>query len=141
MYRTYINPYQELRAAERKLSVYVDNLEQLVARRTAEISQANDSLMRNLDYAKNILLALLPTSFPVVKGTEFAAKYMPCEKVGGDFYNVFRLDDQNIGVLIGDVAGHGVSAAMINVFINQNIFFKKCSMTGGNRYLLPGVSL
>ena len=38
---------------------------------------------------------------------------MPCEKVGGDFYNVFRLDDQNIGVLIGDVAGHGVSAAMI----------------------------
>ena len=130
-------PYQELRAAERKLSVYVDNLEQLVARRTAEISQANDSLMRNLDYAKNILLALLPTSFPVVKGTEFAAKYMPCEKVGGDFYNVFRLDDQNIGVLIGDVAGHGVSAAMINVFINQNIFFKKVFDDGRQQIFSP----
>ena len=78
-------PYQDLRTAERKLSVYVDNLEQLVAIRTDEITQANRSLMRNLDYAKNILLALLPASFPVIKGTEFAAKYMPCEKVGATF--------------------------------------------------------
>jgi sigma-B regulation protein RsbU (phosphoserine phosphatase) len=130
-------PYQDLRTAERKLSVYVDNLEQLVAIRTDEITQANRSLMRNLDYAKNILLALLPASFPVIKGTEFAAKYMPCEKVGGDFYNVFRLDEQNVGILIGDVAGHGVSAAMINVFINQNIFFKKEYDDGRQQIFTP----
>ncbi len=130
-------PYQDLHTAERKLSVYVNNLEQLVAQRTAEISEANKNLLRNLDYAKNILLALLPTSFPVVKGTEFAAKYMPCEKVGGDFYNVFKLDEQNIGILIEDVAGHGVSAAMINVFINQNIFFKKEYDDGRQKIFTP----
>ncbi len=130
-------PYQNLREAERKLSVYVDNLEQLVATRTAEITAANESLMNNLDYAKNILLALLPTDFPVIEGMEFSAKYMPCENVGGDFYNVFKLDDENIGVLIGDVAGHGVSAAMINVFINQNIHFKKEYDDGRQKIFTP----
>ena len=108
-----------------------------MAIRTDEITQANRSLMRNLDYAKNILLALLPASFPGIKGTEFAAKYMPCEKVGGDFYNVFRLDEQNVGILIGDVAGHGVSSARINVFSNQNIFFKKEYDDGRQQIFTP----
>lgn len=130
-------PYQELRAAESQLSVYVNNLEQLVTQRTAEITAANQSLMKNLEYARNILLALLPTTFPNVKGVEFAARYMPCEKVGGDFYNIFKLDDERIGILIGDVAGHGVSAAMINVFINQNINFKKEYDDGRQKVFTP----
>jgi len=130
-------PYQELRAAEGKLSVYVNNLEQLVDQRTAEITAANQNLMKNLEYARNILLALLPSTFPNVKGMKFAARYMPCEKVGGDFYNIFRLDDERIGILIGDVAGHGVSAAMINVFINQNINFKKEYDDGRQKVFTP----
>ncbi|MCM8900019.1 SpoIIE family protein phosphatase [Caldicoprobacter algeriensis] len=130
-------PYQELRAAESQLGVYVNNLEQLVAQRTAEITAANQSLMKNLEYARNILLALLPNTFPSVKGVKFAARYMPCENVGGDFYNIFRLDDEKIGILIGDVAGHGVSAAMINVFINQNINFKKEYDDGRQKVFTP----
>jgi len=130
-------PYQDLRAVETQLSIYVNNLEQLVAQRTAEITAANQSLMKNLEYARNILLALLPTTFPNVKGVEFAARYMPCENVGGDFYNIFKLDDENIGILIGDVAGHGVSAAMINVFINQNINFKKEYDDGRQKVFTP----
>lgn len=114
-------PYQELNEAERKLSTYVEDLEKAVKARTAEIEAANRKLLKNLDDAKQIQMALMTTDFPKVPGMEFAAKYLPCEKVGGDFYNVFRLDDENIGILIGDVAGHGVSAAMVNVFINQNL--------------------
>ncbi len=130
-------PYQELRAAESQLSIYVNNLEHLVDQRTAEITAANQSLMKNLEYARNILLALLPNTFPNVKGIEFAARYMPCEKVGGDFYNIFKLDDERVGILIGDVAGHGVSAAMINVFINQNINFKKEYDDGRQKVFTP----
>jgi len=126
-----------LRAAENKLSVYVNNLEQLVEQRTAEMTAANQSLMKNLEYARNILLALLPNTFPNVKGMKFAARYMPCEKVGGDFYNIFKLDDEKVGILIGDVAGHGVSAAMINVFINQNINFKKEYDDGRQKVFTP----
>lgn len=130
-------PYQKLRNAESQLNLYINNLEQLVAQRTAEITAANQNLMKNLEYARNILLALLPSTFPCVKGLDFAARYMPCEKVGGDFYNIFRLDDEKIGILIGDVAGHGVSAAMINVFINQNINFKKVYDDGRQKVFTP----
>ncbi len=117
-------PYKELSAAEKKLNRYVDDLEESVKQRTKEITSANEKLMKNLKDAKNIQMALMTTEFPKVAGMEFAAKYLPCEQVGGDFYNVFRLDEQNIGIVIGDVAGHGVSAAMVNVFINQNMRFR-----------------
>lgn len=117
-------PYKDLSEAEEKLNNYVDDLERSVALRTKEITRANEKIMKNLKDAKQIQMALMTTEFPKVSGMEFAAKYLPCDQVGGDFYNVFRLDEQNIGIVIGDVAGHGVSAAMVNVFINQNMKFR-----------------
>ena len=117
-------PYRNLWKAEKKLNNYVDNLERSVTQRTKEIRKANEKLVKNLKDAQHIQRALMTTEFPRIPGMEFAAKYLPCEQVGGDFYNVFRLDEQNIGIVIGDVAGHGVSAAMVNVFINQNMRFR-----------------
>ncbi len=130
-------PYEALYKTERKLSQYADNLEKLVVQRTAEITAANEKLLRDLDYAGNIQSALLPASFPNIPQLEFAAKYIPCEKIGGDFYNVYKLDDENVGILIGDVAGHGVSAAMITVFINQNIYVRREYDDGRIRVLTP----
>ncbi len=130
-------PYEILRRAEMEISEYANNLETMVEERTSEIEEAQQKLEQDLDYAKNIQLALLPNSFPNVEGMEFAAKYFPCEKVGGDFYNIFKLDDENIGILIGDVAGHGVSAAMLNVFINQKIHVKKIYDDGQQEIFSP----
>ncbi len=130
-------PYLIIREAERKISNYADNLEKLVEQRTQEIAAANDKIMLDLDYARNIQRALLPTSFPKVLNLEFAASYVPCEKIGGDFYNIYRLDDDNIGILIGDVAGHGVSAAMITVFIHQNIYVRREYDDGRVKILTP----
>ncbi|HZK34745.1 MAG TPA: MASE3 domain-containing protein [Bacillota bacterium] len=130
-------PYTELRKAERELSRYAGNLEKLVEDRTEQIAAANEKLLQDLDYAKNIQNALLPASFPNTKSLEFAAKYFPCERVGGDFYNVYKLDDENFGILIGDVAGHGVSAAMITVFIHQNIHVRRVYEDGSIRVLTP----
>jgi sigma-B regulation protein RsbU (phosphoserine phosphatase) len=130
-------PYLELYEAEQKITEYADNLERLVENRTREIAEANEKIINDLDYARNIQLALLPSSFPRIPGLEFAAKYLPCEKVGGDFYNIYRLDEENIGILIGDVSGHGVSAAMITVFINQNIYVRREFDDGRVRVLTP----
>ena len=130
-------PYLALHEAERKLAQYVDNLEKIVDTRTAEISAANEMLINDMDYARNIQTALLPLSFPKTDKLEFSARYMPCEKIGGDFYNVYRLDEDNFGILIGDVAGHGVSAAMITVFINQNIHIRREYDDGRIRILSP----
>lgn len=130
-------PYLALHETERQLAEYADNLEQLVKKRTTEITAANEKLLKDMDYARNIQSALLPPSLPKINCLEFAAKYLPCEKIGGDFYNIFRLDEDNIGILIGDVAGHGVSAAMITVFINQHIHVRREYDDGRIRILTP----
>lgn len=131
------SPYLELHDAERKLSKYANDLQKLVEERTAEIAAANEKLMKDLDYARNIQNALLPDTFPKATGLEFAVRYLPCETIGGDYYNVYKLDDENTGILIGDVAGHGVSAAMITVFINQNINVRRVYDDGTVKLLTP----
>jgi len=130
-------PYLALHETERKLADYANNLEKLVDIRTAEITTANEKVLGDMDYARNIQSALLPVTLPKFEKVDFAARYIPCEKIGGDFYNIFRLDEENIGILIGDVAGHGVSAAMITVFINQHIHVRREFDDGRIRILTP----
>ena len=57
--------------------------------------------------------SLLPTA-PKVEGLDVAARYVPADgDLGGDWYDVFRLPGERIGIVMGDVAGHGLSAAVI----------------------------
>lgn len=130
-------PYELLRQTEDKLSAAVADLERQVVQRTTEYSQANAKLLKNLEDAKNIQMALLLPNFPNFESLEFAVRYMPCEQVGGDFYRVFRLDDEHVGIFFGDVAGHGVSAAMVNVFVSQTVRFKVEYEGGHYRIFTP----
>jgi phosphoserine phosphatase RsbU/P len=59
--------------------------------------------------------SLLPTVLPVVPGVEFAARYVPGADTGfgGDWYDVFPLPDDRVGVVIGDVVGSGLAAAVV----------------------------
>ena len=130
-------PYLQLKETEDKLNAVVSDLERQVSQRTKAYSQANVKLLKNLEDAKNIQMALLKPDFPRFDALEFAVRYMPCEHVGGDFYRVFRLDDEHVGIFFGDVAGHGVSAAMVNVFISQNVRFKVEYEGGHYRIFTP----
>ena len=58
---------------------------------------------------------LLPTRLPRVPGLEFAARYVATENraIGGDWYDTFRLPDGAVWVVTGDVAGHGLNAAVV----------------------------
>jgi serine phosphatase RsbU (regulator of sigma subunit) len=59
--------------------------------------------------------SLLPSVLPTVPGLRFAARYVPGTDtgVGGDWYDVFGLPDQRVGIVMGDVVGHGLAAAVI----------------------------
>jgi serine phosphatase RsbU (regulator of sigma subunit) len=58
--------------------------------------------------------SLLPAALPTVPGAELATRYVPGSgSVGGDWYDVFVLPDGNLGIVVGDVAGSGLSAAVI----------------------------
>jgi serine phosphatase RsbU (regulator of sigma subunit) len=65
--------------------------------------------------ARTLQESLLPTRLPDVEGLEFAARFVPAEDfgVGGDWYDAFRLPDDRIGVVMGDVAGSGLRAAVV----------------------------
>lgn len=65
-----------------------------------------------LNVAKDIQLETLPNSFFQNANVELQAYIKPTTEVGGDFYDYFVLDNHHIGILIGDVSGKGIGAAM-----------------------------
>ncbi|WP_424185404.1 PP2C family protein-serine/threonine phosphatase [Actinokineospora sp. G85] len=75
----------------------------------AEVSHAHTAAATLLQQS------LLPASFPPVPGFTFAARYAPGagSAVGGDWYDVFTLPGDRVGIAIGDVAGHGLHSAVV----------------------------
>ena len=71
-----------------------------------------ERLERELQVAADIQLSILPDELPAPKGVNFGACMLPARQVGGDFYDVFPVDEDRIGVLIGDVADKGVPSAL-----------------------------
>ena len=63
--------------------------------------------------AREIQRSILPSAMPSVRGLRFAARYDPASSVAGDLYDFVAVDGTHAGVLVADVAGHGVPAALI----------------------------
>jgi serine phosphatase RsbU (regulator of sigma subunit) len=87
---------------------------ELVADRASLASQARSSRM-DQDAAVALQRSLLPTTLPRVGGVQMAARYVPGHAVGvgGDWFDVFRLPSGWLGVVIGDVSGHGLRSAVV----------------------------
>lgn len=66
----------------------------------------------DLEIARNIQQKLLPSKVPGIKGLEIAGKMIPASRVGGDYYDIIPVDDKRIFILVGDVSGKGLSAAL-----------------------------
>ena len=71
-----------------------------------------DRLTRELALGRRIQLSMLPQSCPVVAGWDFACHYRTAEQVGGDLYDFVPLPGDKLGILVGDVSGHGLPAAL-----------------------------
>jgi sigma-B regulation protein RsbU (phosphoserine phosphatase) len=66
-----------------------------------------------LELAREVQLSILPQEIPQLQGLEIAARYLPMSSVAGDFYDFIVVDEKRVGILIADVSGHGLSAALI----------------------------
>jgi len=66
-----------------------------------------------LDAARSILQTIIPTELPAIPGYEVCAHIEPCFEVGGDLYDVSSLPDGRVSVVVGDVAGKGLGAALL----------------------------
>jgi len=114
--RIYKNHNQAL---YRQFNIYSQNLQKLVDKKTLEIKDANQEIINELEYAKVIQQSLLPPRHYSYRDTIFMSAYYPCERLSGDFYDIFRIDDEYIALYYMDVAGHGISAALLTMLSNN----------------------
>jgi sigma-B regulation protein RsbU (phosphoserine phosphatase) len=85
----------------------------VAARRTFVNEERLLAINKELEIARQIQSSILPREIPRLAGLNIAARHLPMSAVAGDFYDFLVLDDKRIGVLIADVTGHGVPAALI----------------------------
>jgi phosphoserine phosphatase RsbU/P len=71
------------------------------------------AINNELEMAREIQLAILPSETPKIRGLDIAARYLSMSSVAGDFYDFIIVDEQHVGILVADVSGHGLPAALI----------------------------
>jgi sigma-B regulation protein RsbU (phosphoserine phosphatase) len=104
----------QIRVAERILK-----LEERLAEQLRELRGANTRLESGLTAAAAVQLSLLPEVSPKIHGVNFEWSYEACEMLGGDMFNIFRLDERRVGMYVLDVSGHGPSAALQSVTLSH----------------------
>lgn len=115
IFKAYVyKPYDELKE-------YITNLDKIIDDRTSEIRMYNAKLVNDLNYAKGIQKSLLPDKKKIINNTLFYSNYIPADNLSGDYFNYYKINNENVAFFISDVSGHGVSAAMLTVFLNQCI--------------------
>jgi serine phosphatase RsbU (regulator of sigma subunit) len=68
---------------------------------------------RDMELAREVQRGFLPDKKPDLGGYEFFDYYQPAEQIGGDYYDYIRLPDGRVAVVVADVVGHGVAAALL----------------------------
>jgi PAS domain S-box-containing protein len=101
------------------------HMEQELAKTTEELRQRNDEIEQDLETARDIQHALLAHTYkhfplnvpPEESMVRFHDFYIPAQKLSGDFFYIMPVSENIVGVLIGDVMGHGVRASLITAFL------------------------
>jgi sigma-B regulation protein RsbU (phosphoserine phosphatase) len=75
------------------------------------------SIESELAIAREIQTSILPGGSPEIKNLQITAAYRPMTAVAGDFYEFIRVDPHRVGVMVADVSGHGVPAALIAAMV------------------------
>lgn len=118
-----INPLKSsISAVDQQLLVSVSDqisllISTMIARREQEAGRRLD---HELGIAAQIQANLLPNTLPALAGMEFAASLKPAYHVGGDFYAVHPITD-GVAVIIGDVAGKGIPAALVTALMHATL--------------------
>lgn len=85
------------------------------------LKRTSKEIEKDLIFAKKIQRQILPRKGQFNNIT-IDFKYRPSKYLSGDLFDIFDIDDENIGIYIVDVAGHGIAASMLTVFIRQTMY-------------------
>jgi sigma-B regulation protein RsbU (phosphoserine phosphatase) len=85
--------------------------------RLVRASLSQQRLQQEMQLANDLQMKLLPKTSLFLPEAQIAARVVPAESVGGDFYHLFRLGEGRTGILMGDVSSHGYRAALIMALV------------------------
>jgi len=104
-----------LRILASQAAVAIEN-----ARLYETVRDGEQRLEREIEFARRVQMALLPTELPRrLRGIEVAARFEPARQIGGDLYDFLAPDPNTLVIAIGDVSGKGVPAALYGAFAGE----------------------
>lgn len=89
--------------------------------RLIEVEQIERIMSKELEQAAEIQRNLLPRQSPSIPGLDIAGSSLPCRSVGGDYFDYVRMPGGRLAVIVGDVAGKGMSAALLMTSLQARV--------------------
>ena len=129
--------------AQAKALLRVQHLNDRLQGRVAETQQINQRLQQayqqidnDLEMARRIHRGFMPSTLPEVQQTRFAVCFRPRSRIGGDFYDVMRLDEDHVGLYVADAMGQGLPASsLLSIFVKRSMRTKE--IIGRSYRLIP----
>lgn len=87
---------------------------------TRKINEKNEKMTEDINFARNMQNRMLPPK-GIYNGIKIDYLYESSELLSGDYFDVFKIDKDNTGIYICDVVGHGVTAALLTIFVRQSL--------------------
>jgi len=116
-------------------AAFLTTLGYVAARSTLRRDQQLKEIQNELQVARRIQLSILPTELPASVNFRVAARYVPMSSVAGDLYDYIIADDHQVGLLIADVSGHGVPAALIASMVKLAAASQRALAADPSRFL------
>ena len=88
-----------------------------IKRQNLELTRFQERMTAELDLAARLQMGLLPPIPGMAGGMRYTHRYLPAEGIGGDIYTIVHLPDGSVALMIADVSGHGVTAALISAMV------------------------
>jgi sigma-B regulation protein RsbU (phosphoserine phosphatase) len=88
---------------------------------SSALERQNERLRNDLSMARRLQYSLLPNKHLAGETLDFSFIYKPCDMLGGDFLDIYKIDESHFGIYIADVSGHGVAASMLTMFLRAAI--------------------
>ncbi len=141
LYNFNINDYlNRMRHNQKELKEHTESLQNLIDKKDYQIEVSSREILNEIEYAKILQQSLLPQNELRFGEVRFISEYIPCESLSGDFYDIFEIDNDNLGMYVLDVSGHGVSAAFMTMACN-NIIKSEGNVLTKYRAIKPHMSL
>jgi serine phosphatase RsbU (regulator of sigma subunit) len=130
---------KKFREDDLKLLTIVANLASVVIEKAKlhEDLLTREKERKEIELARAVQLGFLPQTVPEVAGYEFYSHYSPASTIGGDYYDYIHMPNSRLAVVLGDVAGKGVPAALLVAKLSSDV--RSCLLTEADPARAVGV--